>query len=254
MNNNTSFLSSIESGTTLLKLLFYYVIIALGIFFALAGIIMLVPCTRSQTLLFNLTSCLILLFGLFFIYRGWRGQKAIKPIRTQIQHNNWIVVKAYPISFWNYIRYTFFNPKDMGLPMGIAIFYICLFTLFLLDEQNEDIFSVGFILVFILFFLWKVIQFFLHWKSWKKIWNNGPLQIIVNNGGVSYIKDGMGEGGKVVVCDWKEIRRIDFFNSYVKLSTHWQSHFIFYNHSDIEDKGVLLRQVIAQHFLQHDGI
>ena len=142
----------------------------------------------------------------------------------------------------------------MGLPMGIAIFYICLYTLFLLDEQNEDIFSVGFILVFILFFLWKVIQFFLHWKSWKKIWNNGPLQIIVNNGGVSYIKDGMGEDGKVVVCDWKEIRRIDFFNSYVKLSTHWQSHFIFYNHSDIEDKGVLLRKVIAQHFLQHDGI
>ena len=32
MNNNTSFLSSIESGTTLSKLLFYYVIIALGFF------------------------------------------------------------------------------------------------------------------------------------------------------------------------------------------------------------------------------
>ena len=51
--------------------------------------------------------------------------------------------------------------------------------------------------------------------------------------------------------DWKDIRRVDFFSTYLKLSTFWRSYTVFYNDSDLKDNGSLLRQITALNFLRH---
>lgn len=251
MNNNTTLATAFVTAITITKQILYLATMFLGIIFALSGSIMFgMSFFRPQTLLFVLSSLLITLLGLFFIYRGWIGRKANMAFNTPVTHSNRLVVKAYPIRFWPFIRHTFFNPKDMGLPMGLFIFYVCLFVLFYLDNLLDKVLSVGVLIAFILFILWEVTLFFLHWKSWKTLWSGDPLQIVINSGGVSYIRDDDNEGKRVAICDWNEIRRVDFFKDYLKLSTHSKIYHVFFQSSDIEDNGQLLRQVIAQYFLR----
>ena len=139
MNKKNVFISAIESGLSLSKRFLFCLTLGLGILLAvlgLGGIIVACFAHKAQSISLYLYFLLLLLFGLFISYRGWVGQKAMKPIKTNQNDNDWVAVRAYPTTFWSYIRRAFFNPRDMGLGTGVVLFYGC-FILILLLFQSE---------------------------------------------------------------------------------------------------------------------
>ena len=275
MNKKNIFISAIESGLSISKRFLYFLILGLGVIFVLLGLtatIVLCLANKAQSFSLYLYFLLLIALGLFFSYRGWVGQKALKPIKADPSDKDWIVVRSYPTTFWNYVRRAFFNPKDMGIAVGIVLFYGCFLLILLLDDSVESPVNSGLILILILFSLWEVFVLVTHLKFWKTVWNEGPLMARLSDEGFSFIMPyNISEEDEVVLVgddrfeswddanhclvtdhiDWKDIRRADFFHTYLKLSTHWRSYTVFYNDSDMKDKGALLRQTIARHFLHH---
>ena len=275
MNKKNVFISAIESGLSLSKRFLFCLTVGLGILLAvlgLGGFIAACLAHKAQSISLYLYFLLLFYFGLFISYRGWVGQKAMKPIKTNQTDNEWVAVRAYPTTFWSYIRRAFFNPRDMGIGAGIVIFYGCFILILLLDDDVKTPIHSVLILLFILFFLWELVVLAIHRKFWKTVWNEGPLMIRLNDEGLSFIMPyNMSEEGEVILVgddrfdswddsnhclvtdhmDWKDIRRVDFFRTYLKLSTFWRSYTVFYNDSDLKDNGSLLRQISALNFLRH---
>ena len=275
MNKKNVFISAIESGLSLSKRFLFCLTVGLGILLAvlgLGGFIAACLAHKAQSISLYLYFLLLFYFGLFISYRGWVGQKAMKPIKTNQTDNEWVAVRAYPTTFWSYIRRAFFNPRDMGIGAGIVIFYGCFILILLLDDDVKTPIHSVLILLFILFFLWELVVLAIHRKFWKTVWNEGPLMIRLNDEGLSFIMPyNMSEEGEVILVgddrfdswddsnhclvtdhmDWKDIRRVDFFRTYLKLSTFWRSYTVFYNDSDLKDNGSLLRQITALNFLRH---
>ena len=275
MNKKNVFISAIESGLSLSKRFLFCLTLGLGILLAvlgLGGFIVTCLAHKAQSISLYLYFLLLFYFGLFISYRGWVGQKAMKAIKTNLTDNDWVAVRAYPTTFWSYIRRAFFNPRDMGIGAGIVIFYGCFILILLLDDDVKTPIHSVLILLFILFFLWELVVSGMHWKFWKTVWNEGPLMIRLNDEGLSFIMPyNINEEGEVILVgddrfdswddsnhclvtdhmDWKDIRRVDFFSTYLKLSTFWRSYTVFYNDSDLKDNGSLLRQITALNFLRH---
>ena len=105
MNKKNVIISAIEQGLSLSKRFLYYFTIGLGMYLAVLGLLAIIvgyQTHKAQSLSFYLYFLLLLFFGLFISYRGWAGQKAMKPIKTNQNDNDWVAVRAYPTSFWSY--------------------------------------------------------------------------------------------------------------------------------------------------------
>ena len=275
MNKKNVFISAIISGLSTSKRFLYFLTFGLGVLLALLGLIAIIVgyfANKAQSFALYLYFLLLIAFGLFISYRGWVGQKAMKPITAKPSDKDWVVVRSYPMTFWSYVRRAFFNPKDMGIAAGIVLFYSCFLLIVLLADKTEVPINNGLILILILFFFWEVIVLLTHWKFWKTVWNEGPLMTRLSDEGFSFIMPyNISEEGEVILVDderfeswneanhclvtdhidWKDIRRVDFFRTYLKFSTHWRSFTLFYNNKDLEEKGALLQQIVAQNFLRH---
>ena len=160
MNKKNVIISSIEQGLSLSKRFLYYFTIGLGMYLAVLGLLAIIvgyQTHKAQSLSFYLYFLLLLFFGLFISYRGWVGQKAMKPIKTNQNDNDWVAVRAYPTSFWSYIRRAFFNPRDMGLGTGVVLFYGCFILILLHDDQVDTPLSTVLVILFILLFFWEMV-------------------------------------------------------------------------------------------------
>ena len=190
MNKKHVFISTIESGLSSSKRFLFCLTVGLGILLAvlgLGGFIVTCLAHKAQSISLYLYFLLLFFFGLFISYRGWVGQKAMKPIKTNQTDNDWVAVRAYPTTFWSYIRRAFFNPRDMGIGTGIVIFYGCFILILLLDDDVKTPIHSVLILLFILFFLWELVVLAIHRKFWKTVWNEGSLMIRLNDEGLSFI-------------------------------------------------------------------
>jgi uncharacterized protein YwqG len=49
--------------------------------------------------------------------------------------------------------------------------------------------------------------------------------------------------------DWKDIQRVDFFKTYVKLCTYWRSYYVFYD--DNKEHSDMIHQIVALNFLKN---
>ena len=119
---------------------------------------------KQQSVSFYLLLLLVSLLGFFGVYRGWVGNKAYKKLPLPKDNKSWVVFRPYPLSFWSYIRRAFFNPKDMGLPVGIIIFYFLFFSIEIVTDKKEITDYSTFIIICTVFLIWKAVLFFFHWK------------------------------------------------------------------------------------------
>ena len=113
---------------------------------------------KQQNLPFYLFHILLILFGLFVFYRGWVGNKAHKQLPLPKDNKSWVVFRSYPLSFWSYISRAFFNPKDMGLPVGIIIFYFLFFSIEIVIDKKEITDYSTFIIICAVFLIWKAVM------------------------------------------------------------------------------------------------
>ena len=264
-------LSSLSLSYRITKRFFYFLCIGLGIIVVLCSIMAItIGLFKQQNLPFYLFHILLILFGLFVFYRGWVGNKAHKKLPLQNDNKNWLVFRPYPISFWNYLRRAFLNPKDMGLPAGIIIFYSLFFSIEILSDKKDIADCSTFIDILFIFLIWKSIIFFFHWKLWRTVWYEGPLFAKLSDEGFSFVMPyNVDDDGEVILMDdnrfdtwddndhclvtdhvdWKDIQRVDFFKTYVKLCTYWRSYYVFYD--DNKEHIDMIRQIVALNFLNN---
>lgn len=131
-------LSSLNIGIRNAKRFCYILYIIVGIILMLCGVICItIALHKQQSVPFYLFLFLISLLGFLAFYRGWIGNKAYKKFPLPKDNKSWVVFRPYPLSFWSYIRRAFFNPKDMGLPVGIIIFYFLFFSIEIVIDLNS---------------------------------------------------------------------------------------------------------------------
>ena len=264
-------LSSLNIGIRNAKRFCYILYIIVGVILMLCGIIgITIALFKQQSVPFYLFLFFISLFGFFAFYRGWIGNKAYKQLPLPKDNKSWVVFRSYPLSFWSYISRAFFNPKDMGLPVGIIIFYFLFFSIEIVIDKKEITDYSTFIIICAVFLIWKAVLFFFHWKLWRTIWYNGPLFSKLSDEGFSFVMPyNVDDDGEVILMDddrfdtwddnnhclvtdhvdWKDIQRVDFFKTYVKLCTYWRSYYVFYD--DNKEHSDMIHQIVALNFLKN---
>ena len=271
MNNSTvQIISSLSLAARIIRRILYCGCIGLGSCFMLLGFCGV--CygfffAQSIPLYFLL---LLGLLGLFILYRGWVGNKAFKIMPLPENDDSWNVYHSYPVSFWSYIHRAFFNPKDVGLTVGITIFFILIATINIIFEGKEIAYYNTYFVICIIVLVWKAVIFYYHWKSWHIIWNEGPLLTKLSSEGISFVMPyNMSEEDEVIFADeenfeawddnnhclmtdhidWKDIQRVEFFRTYMKLCSFWRSWYVFYDTNCKQES--MLRQIVALNFLRH---
>ena len=271
MNNSIAHVfSSLRLAPIIIRRILYCGCIGLGSCFMLlgfGGICYGFFFAQNITLYFLL---LLGLLGLFILYRGWVGNKAFKIKPLPENDDSWNVYHSYPVSFWSYIHRAFFNPKDVGLTVGITIFFFLFATINIIFEGKEIAYYNTYFVICIIVLVWRAVIFYYHWKSWHIIWNEGPLMTKLSNEGISFVMPyNMSEEDEVIFADeenfeawddnnhclvtdhidWKDIQRVDFFRTYMKLCTFSRSWYVFYDNNCKQES--MLRQIVALNFLRH---